>query len=397
MAIKTWITDGKTFFQIDVCARSRANRELRVQRRETGVLDGVTADTDPDIIRKKLNRIEVRLADEARREVAEREGAGITWGDLVERWAKALKEESEQPNDGLRTPIKWSTARGHIQAVEDFTTAWMRRPAAKITPADVEDVFKRLQQIGYSNCRMYNVKVAINKCFKWGIMRRLIPGIAVAPTHGFGISRKDSKRPEILNAQQIMTLLDEANLKRHPWRHVWKGAFHTGGRSGELFWLKRKHIDLVDRMILFEEKWNFQEKRPEPLKDKEWRQVPINDDLYELLMELAVPQSHPEDFVFPRINAWKHGETARHLRDFCEEIGIPSICFHTLRACWATQLLKNHVPDVKVMAMGGWSDADTMHRYIRLAGIEVQGATDSLSFGKRERPARVLKLIRASQ
>ena len=126
MAIKTWVAEGKTFFQIDVCARSRANRDLRVQRRESGVLEGVTADTDPEVIRKKLNRIEVRLAYEARREIAEREGAGITWGDLVERWADALEQESQLPNDGLRTPLKWSTARGHIQAVEDFTEAWMR-------------------------------------------------------------------------------------------------------------------------------------------------------------------------------------------------------------------------------------------------------------------------------
>ncbi len=393
MAIKTWVTDGKYFFQIDVCARSRAKRELRVQKRESGVLEAFEAEKDPEATRKKLNRIESHLADEARRELAEREGAGISWADLVERWEKALLEESRLPSDGLRTPIKWSTAHSQIQSVIDFTSAWMKKPAAKITPADVEDAFRKMQRIGYSNCRVYNVKVAINKCFKWGIMRRLIPGISIPPTHGFGISRKDSKRPEILNDQQIQTLLSEADRKRHPWRQVWKGAFHTGGRSGELFWLKRKHVDLVDHMILLEEKWNFQSKIAEPLKDREWRQVPINTDLHELFMQLGIPNMQPEEFVFPRINAWRNGEAARVLRDFCEEIKIPSICFHTLRACWATQLLKHSVPEVKVMAMGGWEDAETMHRYIRLAGIEIKGATESLSFGKRERPARVLKLI----
>ena len=89
MAIKTWTTDGKTFFKIDVCARSRANRTLRVQKRESGVLD----EKDPESARRKLNRIQALLADEARREIAEREGAGITWGDLVKRWEKALEEE----------------------------------------------------------------------------------------------------------------------------------------------------------------------------------------------------------------------------------------------------------------------------------------------------------------
>jgi len=35
------------------------------------------------------------------------------------------------------------------------------------------------------------------------------------------------------------------------------------------------------------------------------------------------------------------------------------------------------------MAMGGWSDLETMERYIRIAGIEIEGATNSLSFRKK--------------
>jgi hypothetical protein len=162
----------------------------------------------------------------------------------------------------------------------------------------------------------------------------------------------------------------------------------------ELYALKRKHVDLVERMILFEEQWSSLERKVMPLKDREWRHVPINDDLYELFTELGITQMDPETYIFPRIGKWRYGGQAEPLRAFCDKIGIPSICFHTLRACWATQLLKNKVPEVQVMAMGGWSDSDTMYRYIRLAGIDVKGATDSLS-QKRERPARVLKLVRA--
>jgi hypothetical protein len=105
----------------------------------------------------------------------------------------------------------------------------------------------------------------------------------------------------------------------------------------------------------------------------------------------------PEDQVFPRINSWRNGEGADVLRKFCDKIGIPSICLHTLRACWATQLLKNGVDQVTVMSMGGRSDPDTMHRYIRLAGIDVKGGTDVLSSKKRERPARVMKLVRTEE
>jgi integrase len=190
-----------------------------------------------------------------------------------------------------------------------------------------------------------------------------------------------------------MKLFDRAKEVRHLWRHVWQMAYHTGGRSGELDALRAKNMNLKTRMGFFDEKYNFLTKEYEILKDEEWRQFPINDDLYELCLELQVDKMEPNDFILPRIHAWKTGQAAKVLRAFCEESKIPSICFHTLRACFATHLLQNGVPITKVLSMGGWADLDTMQRYVRLAGVEIEGATNSLSIGRRERPARVLKLI----
>ena len=116
----------------------------------------------------------------------------------------------------------------------------------------------------------------------------------------------------------------------------------------------------------------------------------------ELFLELGVDRMNPEDYVFPRFTAWRNGDAAKTLREFCNKIEIPSVCFHTIRACWATHLLRNGVSHTKVQTMGGWSEIKTMQRYLRLAGVEIEGATDSLSIRRRERPARVLKLIRSS-
>jgi len=389
MATKLKEEDGKTFYIINECVRSRKSRALRVRKQESGVIE----EKDPGFLQKKLARIQERLRDEAKRELVQVESAGLTWKELVELWKDALQRESKEiGREGINQPVRRSTASGYIQSIEDFTSTWNKRFAKDITPADVEDVFKAMRKLGYSNCRMYNVKVAISRCYKWGMMRRLIPGASISPTHGFGISRKESKRPEILNVSQIEFLLTEAYRQNHLWRQIWKGAYHTGARTGELYQLKAKNVDLVERKITLEEQWTSGS--VEPLKDGEWRQIPINSDLLDLLIELGVPKMGLEDYVFPRITAWKHGDQAKPIRAFCEQIGIPSICFHTLRACWATQLLKNRVPEPIVMKLGGWSDPETMHRYIRLAGIETEGATDSLSF-KRERPARVLSIVRA--
>jgi integrase len=57
---------------------------------------------------------------------------------------------------------------------------------------------------------------------------------------------------------------------------------------------------------------------------------------------------------------------------------MPSVSFHNLRATWATILLNNGVEPAKVMAMGGWKSLKTMMIYLRMAGIQVRGATDTL-------------------
>lgn len=66
------------------------------------------------------------------------------------------------------------------------------------------------------------------------------------------------------------------------------------------------------------------------------------------------------------------------MRAFCASIGIPSIRFHALRACFATQLIRQGVPAIQIQKICGWKDLETMQRYIRMAGIEVSGVTESL-------------------
>jgi hypothetical protein len=67
-------------------------------------------------------------------------------------------------------------------------------------------------------------------------------------------------------------------------------------------------------------------------------------------------------------------------RDFCEQIGITSVNFHALRACFATHLLNAGVSSPVVKKICGWTEEKVMTRYIRLAGVDVAGATDGLAF-----------------
>lgn len=80
------------------------------------------------------------------------------------------------------------------------------------------------------------------------------------------------------------------------------------------------------------------------------------------------------------MKVWRSGEQAKVLKQFCKSIGLPQIKFHTLRACFATQLIGSGVEPVKVMKICGWKDLKTLSVYLRLAGIEEKGVTEGLNF-----------------
>ena len=165
--------------------------------------------------------------------------------------------------------------------------------------------------------------------------------------------------------------------KNHPWFAVWAMALYTGMRNGELYALKWSSVDLNKRMIVVSESWH----RLNGFKDTKSgddRIVEIAESLLPFIEELY--QNKNSDFVLPRIPTWDQGDQARVLRAFLEEINLPRIRFHDLRASWATVMLSKGVEPIKVMSMGGWTDLKTMQIYIRKSGINIQGITSHLNF-----------------
>ncbi len=136
-------------------------------------------------------------------------------------------------------------------------------------------------------------------------------------------------------------------------------------------------------LIRLTRSWNKRLKKYGPLKARYWRNVPVSSELYMILTELKQKNFGSDEhgkFLLPHHSAWKEGDQAKVLRMFCREIGIPSVRFHTLRACFATHLITRGVPSTTVMKICGWKDLKTAERYIRLAGVGERGATEGLDF-----------------
>jgi integrase len=84
--------------------------------------------------------------------------------------------------------------------------------------------------------------------------------------------------------------------------------------------------------------------------------------------------------VLPHLIEWTHGEQAKVLKEFCRAIGITNVKFHDLRATFITNMLSQGVALVKVMSIVGHKKMETTDIYLRLAGVDIRGATEALSY-----------------
>ena len=377
MAIIKTQKNGQTLFQVRVDRKSKTNEEIRAYKQRSNVLTY-----------EEAQKVELELIDEAIREVLVRENRGQSWAQLVRDWEAALYK-----GWGSDRPLQMSTVIDNIAALDRYTKEWNKRPASSISRVDVRQLFLKMKQEGKSRSRLKAVKNAVNGCFRWAIDYGKVKGVAQSPAAGLLLEKGEEKKPDILTRTEIIKLLDVSREVEHPWYQIWATALNTGMRSGELHALTWDDIDWENRKLTVNKSWNPRFKRVKTTKSSYWRDVPINDDLEIMLKEMKL-KAGSRIHVLPRFVDWDRGEAAKVLRQFCAGTGLKSIKFHALRACFATQLLRANVAPVTVMRVCGWKELKTMQTYVRLSGIEIDGATDKLQFiTTREAVGKVIELF----
>lgn len=377
-------TNGQIRLIISHNLRSTIDPSIRVQisRRFTGV----HKDTP------RADREERALLKEATQRLAEMEGKGLTWSKLLQSY-----EQHVRP---LLARHEWvqsePTFEDAISSLYRWTEDWMEELAANISSADVTRLFHKMKKCEKADSFIQKVRGDLKKVFEFGIAENLIRGIERSPTIGVSVKSRARKRREILSESEIKKLLIYAREYEPDWYYIWAFAIYTGCRNGELYALKWSDIDDKNGLIHIQRSFNRKKKEYKDTKTGEWRDVSICPPLKEIIKELRLRRQHENtrgnskfgEFVLPRPGIWQNSSQAEKLRNFCNEIGITPVCFHSLRACFATELLRRGVPVAMVMKLGGWSSMKTMMHYVRLSGIEIQGATDSLDF-RTSKPDRI--------
>ena len=361
MAIKKYDSDGKTYWQVYLNIRSKIDPTIRKQTK----IKWIESEREARSTERKLLR-------SIGAEIALLEKQGLSWGQVVTAW------EHEVRTNRNRYTQTQATILDYVRLTKKWTASWISRRASEISRADAREVMRDLESEGRSRWSQEKFRTAVNTIYQWGIEEGFIKGISQSPVYGVKVTApKAEKVPDILTLSEIRKLLFESKQTNHPWYPIWAMALLTGMRNGELHALLWADVDLENRKILVNKSYQTKGRYVKSTKSGEWRTVPISDELFELLVHLK-QNCEGKKHVLPRSRKWDVGGQAEILRQFCRGIGINPIRFHALRACFATQLLAHDVAPARVMKICGWKELKTMQYYIRMAGIEEDGATQVL-------------------
>ncbi len=372
MAIKTYLKDGHTCFKIQFTSRSRiAGINVRVQRD----LGAVTL--------TEAKREYEKLKKEAEFKRVEKERNGLLWRDLLSRWYKDVVFSGPYQDSASK--------RDSFNGLQMHTKLWMQTPVDQLRPISMKLIFNEMEKKELSKGRMKSVRSAVNTVFDWARLERIIPAHIESPGRGVSIPKVETKMQPILNRDEIKLFLRKAKETNHEYYYLWTVAVSTGCRSGELWALRWTDISFETKMISITKSFSSRLGCDKSTKTKESRQVPINAPLEMLLKELRL-KTASTGYVLPRITSWRRGEASKVSRNFCEALGLPEITFHATRACFAVQCLLSGLDVLTTMKLGGWKNVKSFQHYVRLAGIDIQGATDRLDLIPETTNAALLKI-----
>ncbi len=347
--ITSYEKDNKKFYEVYVAERDQSKKLIAKRKR------GIKSE-------REAKEIEFRFKSELR-SISKNQNS-ITWGlwhaEFLERAKLNYKNSTVANYDGYLK--KW------------IPKDWEYRPIREITSKDVYGLVEK-SKVKLGLISQKNIVKMLRRIFQSAVDEGHLDR---NPASGVLVKTGETIK-KVLTAKEVEILLRNAKEVRHPFYPVWTFAVKTGMRSGEMYALKWSDIDFEAKLISVSKQWTNKD-GTHALKTGDWRVVPISRDLEVFLLDHRAMLKVNSEFVLPRLEDWTHGDQAKVLKKFCALLGITEVKFHDLRATFITNMLAQGVALVKVMAIVGHKKMETTDEYVRLAGVEVRGATEALGY-----------------
>jgi len=239
----------------------------------------------------------------------------------------------------------WKSERHNIGHLKNY---FGHKFLNEIRPIDIEK-FKlfRLNEVGKNsvNKTIGCLKAIFNKAIEWD--KFVFPN----PVNKVKMFKINSQRTRYLEKEEISTLLSncEGDLKA-----IVEFAVNTGMRKSEIFNLKWRDIDFK-RGIMFLLK----------TKNKEIREVPMNEAVKRILVGLRKVPDSPYVFVGKNGNAIV--DVKKSFDTALNKSNIRDFRFHDLRHTFASQLVMSGVDLNTVRELLGHKDIKMTLRYSHLS------------------------------
>ncbi|HTC22479.1 MAG TPA: site-specific integrase [bacterium] len=218
-----------------------------------------------------------------------------------------------------------------------------------------------------------NLDIAILKTLVHrAVLNRMIDRDPIAGVRKF----KPFSRNRTLEPEEYQRLLQNCSEHLKP---MVKLAYLTAMRCGEILGLRWDQIDFKNGVILLE---------AEDTKTQEKREVPLTEELVDLLRGIPRTLNHPCVFT------WKGqsmGSIKTAFKRACRVAKIEDFRFHDLRHCAVTNLRKAGVSDSVIMSISGhkthavFSKYDRVDREDRLAAIQRAKELNDTNMTKAEK------------
>lgn len=211
-----------------------------------------------------------------------------------------------------------------------------------------------------------------------------ISGDALAPFKKIKklLKKHANARDIIINYQDFLNLMDA--LPEYA-RNIVATAFYTGMRRTEVLGLTWDRVNLDKRVITLEASHT---------KTNEMREIPISDNLLEILKSITRVTKNDEDgnsMIEPHVFLYKGyplKDIRWALRSACKKVGLPygrnekgGITFHDLRHTFNTNMRRSGVHDTVIMKITGHSTREMFDRYNTVDGFEKVDAVRAMEKG----------------
>lgn len=222
------------------------------------------------------------------------------------------------------------------------------------------------------SARLYlrTLKSAMNTAIRWGVVENNVFSKIKAPKpfKTFPVYITETKLDQICAATKDPIL-----------RNLFKVAFHSGMRLGEILSLQWDKINLNEKTITLSNTKSFR------TKNKRDRLIPINQSLVEIFTNMQRSYLTKEDYIFFKVRGVKlNGDyVSKKFKKAVRAVGLSDkIHFHTLRHSFASLIHQKGASLTVVKDLLGHSDIKTTLIYSHLSKENLVNAVELISTNK---------------